>query len=191
MHDICSHKRRSSMKNTAIALVLLSSLPVFAAKVSKPKCEDVVQINDKFTPEYMAVVDGYNKSGKDVGEVDIGGIVTESESVKKECAKNTKISMTTVRKNIAKTLEKKEAKTPESMLSPTKAKCSEFLALDDRLQPVAAYWVAGHSKSGEVKNGEVDEVFLDQPVTTLVEECRSAPTASFYDKTKIWIKKRI
>ncbi len=176
------------MKKVAWSLVFLSSLCAYGAKVSHPQCQDVVDIQEKVTPEYLAVLDGYNKAGKEVNEVDLGGIVSESDKVKKECQSNKTAKVDTVRKNVAKNA----AKTPvdsKTVIAPTKAKCEDFLALEERVQPVAAYWVAGHSKSGQVKKGEVDEIFLERPVAALIEECKATPTASFYDKAKAWIKK--
>jgi len=46
-----------------------------------------VEINDKFTPE-IAVVDGYDKKGKETDDqVDVVGIVTESDKLKEDVLK--------------------------------------------------------------------------------------------------------
>jgi hypothetical protein len=186
------------MKPQIIIPILLMSLPVFAAKVSNPKCSELSGINEKFTPEYLAVVDGYNKAGKEVGsEVDVGGIVTESNNVKEQCDKQKTTKIAAVRKTVAKnsdaknTLQQDIDRKPKAVINPIKAKCEDFLALGEVYQPVAAYWVAGHSKSGKIKNGEVDEEYLEIPVVTLIEDCKAEPTASFYQKTKTWLKKHI
>ena len=134
------------------------------------------------------------------GRVNIAGLVTESGKVKDECAKDKTAKVKTIRKAMMKTaknsvpqntLQEDIDRKPTSTINPTKAKCSDFIALDEQYQPVAAYWVAGHSKAGKVNKGEIDEAYLEQPVATLIEDCRAAPTASFYDKTKTWFKKHI
>jgi hypothetical protein len=180
-------------KTILVSLIVLSSIPVWAAKINNPKCKDFVEISDKFTPEYLAVVDGYDKKGRETGDqVDVVGIVTESDKLKEECAKD----KTATLKNVRKNLKKIAATNPPAVanttrINPTKAKCSDFIALSEEYQPIAAFWVAGHSKSGKAKSGEVDEEYLEQPVATLIEDCKAAPTASFYEKTKIWLKKKI
>jgi acid stress chaperone HdeA len=186
------------MKFQIIVSILLLSLPAFAAKVNNPKCNELSGINEKYTPEYLAVVDGYNKAGKELGsEVDVGGIVTEANNVKEQCDKQKTAKIASVRKTVAKNTAPKNSlqedidRKSKSTINPKNAKCQDFIALGEAYQPVAAFWVAGHSKTGKIKNGEVDEEFLEQPVATLVEECKAEPTASFYQKTKTWLKKHI
>jgi hypothetical protein len=165
-------------------------VPAWAAKINNPKCDDIVTINDKFTPEYLAVVDGFSKSDKKQGEdVDVGGIVTESARVKQECQKQKTKVMKAVQKEVA---QSPTSPSTPSKINPVKANCEEFVALSEEAQPVAAYWVAGYDKSGKIsKNGEVDEEFLRRPVLTLIEECKAHPKASFYSKAKDWFKTHI
>jgi hypothetical protein len=182
-------------KQIMISLLILSSstLSAFAVQVKNPKCSEFAKVEDKYTPEYLAVVDGYNHAGKEVvDEVDMGGIITESSSVKDQCKAKKSAKVDTVRKEISKSNPKPESPmTKVASISPAKAKCQDFVNLGEEFQPIAAYWVAGHSKSGKIRNGEVDEEFLARPVMTLVEECKAEPTASFYDKTKRWMKRKI
>lgn len=181
-------------KLLVMAILVSVAMPAWAAKVKNPNCKEMETVSDQYTPEYMAVVDGYNKAGKAEGEdLDVAGIVTESTQVKEVCNKMKSKSIDSVRKNIAKSdLKNKPATTSKSQINPVKASCEDFLALDTEYQPVAAYWVAGHDKSGKaLKKGEVDEQFLAEPVLTLVEACKANPKASFYSQAKSWFGKRI
>ena len=182
------------------SIILFSSAPSWGAMVNNPNCQDLVEVNDKFTPEYMAVLDGYSRRKVMTNEqLDIAGLVTESGKVKDQCAKDKTAKIQDVRKKIetaktnapANTLQEDIDRKPKSTINPTKAKCSDFIALDEQYQPVAAYWVAGHTKAGKVSDGQIDEVYLEQPVTTLIEESKAQPTASFYQNTKTWFKKHI
>ena len=188
-------------KTIAVSFIVLTSLPVWSAKITNPKCKDFVKINEKFTPEYMAFIDGYGRRGAVPAElVDVEGIVTESVQVKEECAKDKAAKVQTVRKGLMKpakvgtaanSLQGDIDRKSKSTINLTKAKCTDFIALGEEYQPVAAFWVAGHSKTGKIINGEIEEEYLERPVATLIEECKAEPTASFYDKTKAWFKKHI
>ena len=85
------------MKDVILLLVLLISMPLLAAKVNDPTCRDLVRVKEEFLPKYFAAVDGYNRSGKEVDEVDVSGIVTESFIIKKECEKNKSSKLKDVR----------------------------------------------------------------------------------------------
>lgn len=185
-----------------VASITLSSMVVLAAKVSDPKCKDFVEVKEKFTPEYMAFVDGYDKRGKTPEDhIDVAGIVTESAKVKEECIKDKNAKLETVRKNVkevvTKTIPPKNTlqgdidRKSGANFNPIKANCTDFISLGEEYQPVAAFWVAGHTKSGKITNGEIDGEYLERPVATLVQECREQPTASFYDKAKVWFKNHI
>lgn len=170
-------------------MLLFVSSSAFAAKIKNAKCSDMAKISENVTPQYMAVIDGYDNAGKKIGEeIDMAGIVSESKKVTEQCAKNKAAKIETVKKDVKNT---SVASTTAAPLNPLNAKCKEFVALGEDVQPVAVFWVAGHNKSGKLKNGEVDEEFLAQPIATLVEECKAKPMASFYDKTKAWLKKHI
>lgn len=177
------------MKKMVVSALVLFTIPVFAAKMKDAKCSDVASLKDNVTPEYLAVIDGYDKSGKKVmEEVDMGGLVTESKMVNEQCAKDSSAKLANIRKDIK---SNQPITSTSSTLNPMKAKCKDFVALGEDVQPVAVFWVAGHDKSGKVKSGEIDEEFLERPVTTLVEDCKMNPKASFYDKAKAWFKKTL
>ena len=183
--------------NLMLLVAGLMATPAFAAQIKNPKCKDFVTVKDQYAPQYLAVVDGYDKAGKKVDEsIDMDGMVTQVDQVKQECAKNAKESLAAARKNVA-TMPKAATTAPPAKMSgttsinPAKAQCQEFIALGEQYQPVAAFWVAGHSKTGEAKKGHIDEEYLERPVATLVEDCQSHPTASFYDRAKMWMTKKI
>lgn len=177
------------MTKVGLLLLILISGSAFAAKIKNANCSDMAKVSESVTPQYMAVIDGYDKAGKKVSEeVDMAGIVSDSKKVKEQCAKNKSAKLDAVKKDVKSTAE---TPTVAATLNPLNAKCREFVALGEDVRPVAVFWVAGHDKSGKLKKGEVDEEFLAQPIATLVEDCKSQPTASFYDRTKAWLKKHI
>jgi hypothetical protein len=162
-----------------------------AEKINNAKCSDITsKTNQNVTPEYIAETEGYNAAGQKVSEeIDMGEFLDRSKQVNQQCAKdqNAKIDLSkkgSPEKSMSNNVGKKT-------LNPNKAKCKDFLELDEAVQPVAVYWLAGNNKSGKLKTGEMDEMFLEQPVVDLVEDCKSHPTASFYSRTKAWIKKHV
>lgn len=182
------------MKTVLVSLLVLMSCPAFAAKVKNAKCADVATLNETVTPEYLSVVDGYNKAGKEVAEeVDLGGFVSESKQVSERCAKDHKAKLSAVRDAIQKSPSTSaEASKPSvAKLNPTTARCSDFISLGEEIQPVAVFWVAGHEKAGKLRKGEVTEEFLERPIAELIDDCKSKPTASFYDRAKAWLKRKI
>lgn len=182
------------MKNWIyLPVIILASASVYAAKITNPKCQDLNTLQEKFTPEYLAVVDGYDKAGKKTSEeVDMDGIVTASDGVQKECAKSAAKNVSKVRADVAKATQNANvSEKPASKLNPLKATCQDFLSLDEQYQPVAVYWTAGYSKAGKARKGEVDEEYLERPVVALVEDCKLHPKESFYDRAKTWMSKHL
>lgn len=174
------------MKTILIPALVLLSLPTFAAKIKNANCSDVTSINENVQPQYLAVIDGYDKTGKKVSEeIDMSGIVADSKNINAQCAKDKTTKIDSLRSDL------KTNTASSTAINPTKAKCKDFVELGTEVQPVAVFWVAGHEGGGKLKKGEVDEEFLTQPIATLVEDCRTHPTASFYDRTKAWLKKRL
>ena len=177
------------MRVLLFPVLILASSSAFAAQIKNAKCSDMAKLNENITPQYMAVIDGYDKAGKKVSEeIDMAGIVSESKKVTEQCAKHKSSKIDNVKKDLKNSSAASATAAP---LNPLKAKCKDFVALGEDVQPVAVFWIAGHDKSGKLKDGEVDEEFLAQPIATLVEDCKAKPMASFYDKTKAWIKKHI
>jgi acid stress chaperone HdeA len=177
------------MKLFFVSTMVLFSIPAFAINLKDPKCSELTTMKESVTPEYLAVIDGYDKAGKKLGEeVDVEGIVTDAKQVNEKCAGNKSAKIHEVRQDIRKSQSATASKTT---LNPKTAKCQDFLAMSEEIQPVAAYWVAGQTKSGKARTGDIDEVFLERPVATLVEDCKAQPKASFYDRTKTWLKKTL
>jgi len=185
------------MKNIRTAALMIPSLAflplsALAANVKDAKCSDMAKINERVTPEYLAVVDGYDKAGRIVvEEIDVGDLVRESRQVNAQCARNGTQKIKVVRKDLKRNSTAAATAAKTQTLNPAKAKCEDFVALGEEVQPLAVYWVAGHAKAGKIKGGEVDEEFLERPIATLVQDCKAQPTASFYDKTKAWFKRSI
>jgi hypothetical protein len=175
----------------AMSLLILLSSSALAAKINEATCSDIATKTHKtVTPQYIAETEGFNAKGKEVfDEIDTSDIVSRANQVDAQCAKDLSAKVATVSKNQKNTLA---ANGKPTKINPLKSKCKEFVELDEEVQPLAVYWVAGHDKSGKLrKGGEFDEVFLEQPITELVQECKSHPSASFYAKTKNWVKKHI
>jgi acid stress chaperone HdeA len=177
------------MKSYLIPFLIAVSIPAFGAKMKDAKCSDIANLKEVFTPRYLAVIDGYDKAGKKVSEeVDMGDIVTESKKVNEVCGENKSTSIDAIKKDYKASATKNS---DTKALNPMNAKCEDFVALSEETQPVAIFWVAGHDKTGKIKNGEIDEEFLSRPIATLIEECKKQPKVSFYEKAKNWLKKRV
>ena len=179
------------MKLLITSLLILLSSSAMAAKINEATCSDIAsKTNKTVTPQYIAETEGFNAKGKEVfDEIDVNDIVSQAKQVDAQCAKDLSARVATVRKTPVKVVS---SNSKYMNINPMKSKCKDFVELDEEVQPVAVYWVAGHDKSGKLKkSGEFDEVFLEQPITDLVQECKSHPTASFYSKTKAWVKKHV
>ncbi len=184
------------MKSLIVLSSLLMALPLHAAKLTNSTCKDVKNLNDKAMPEYLAVVDGYDKAGKkDFEEIDMVGIMNDATKVKEACANGEDAKIKDIRKTTTATTTAATTASPSTTtpkhFNPKNSKCEDFVALNEMYQPVAAYWVLGNSKDSKVKKGDLDEVYLEQPVMTLVEECRKQPKASFFSKAKSWFHKHV
>jgi acid stress chaperone HdeA len=182
------------MKNLIIILIITFADPTWAAaKLKDPNCTDVTQISERLIPQYLALVDGYKRAGKEVGRVNLARIIRETENVVDQCNQNRVAKLSAVRRyiRVSNLPTTKWAPSSPAVISPTKARCHDFSALNENLQPVAIYWVVGYSRLGVTKNGEVDNLFFSQPIDTLVEECAAVPNASFYGRTRDWMKNRI
>ena len=62
--------------------------------------------------------------------------------------------------------------------------CREFLSLDEVTRPKVVYWAEGLNHKGNPEDAVVDIDATDRLVPVLVDQCRVAPQASFWDKLK-------
>ena len=62
--------------------------------------------------------------------------------------------------------------------------CGDFLLLDDALKPEIVYWAATRDPRGSLVNAVIDVDATDSIVPALVETCRAAPQASFWQTVK-------
>jgi hypothetical protein len=69
-------------------------------------------------------------------------------------------------------------------VNPKQITCEEFLALGTEVQPQVVYWLEGYSKAGKPEAAEIDVDALEQPVTMVVTDCRTAPKATLWEKVK-------
>jgi len=60
--------------------------------------------------------------------------------------------------------------------------CEEFLALDQDAQPKVIYYVEGYSEGGKGEAVLIEA--FEQPITTVVSECKKTPKASLMQKVK-------
>jgi acid stress chaperone HdeA len=70
-----------------------------------------------------------------------------------------------------------------------KMTCEDFIGLDETFQPKAIYWAAAYAKGGKPEAAVLDVDGIESVVPVVVEECRKAPKASFWEKVKAEIKK--
>ena len=70
--------------------------------------------------------------------------------------------------------------------------CEEFNALDESFKPTVIAWAAGY-RQGEKKPDvvAVDVRGVEQITPVVVDECRKAPTTSFWSKVEAELKKHL
>lgn len=69
-------------------------------------------------------------------------------------------------------------------VKPEELTCSEFLTLDEEVQPSVVYYL--HGKSGKVEAIAVDD--YETPVTYVVDECQNDKTGTVWGKVKQWFE---
>jgi len=70
-----------------------------------------------------------------------------------------------------------------------KMTCEEFLVLEDTFKPKVVYWAAAYGKGGKPEAAVLDVEGTEKVVPIIVEECKKAPKASFWQKVKAEVKK--
>jgi hypothetical protein len=135
-------------------LVALLSMSAHAVKIKDADCADLNSFNQSVVPEYLAVINGYNQSGKNaMEESDMEGISAETRSIVKQCSTNKQARIRDLR--TAPTTTKTSYANKENF-NPLKAKCSQFLSLPKEVQPIAVFWIAGREKPDALRNGQVN-----------------------------------
>ena len=62
--------------------------------------------------------------------------------------------------------------------------CAEFLAVDDQFQPKVIYWSSAQSKKGKPHGATVDIEGTEKVIPMVIDDCKKAPQASYWDKLK-------
>ena len=62
--------------------------------------------------------------------------------------------------------------------------CGDFLLVDDTVKPEMVYWAATRDPRGSLVNAVIDVDATDRIVPLLVERCREAPNAPFWQMVK-------
>ena len=62
--------------------------------------------------------------------------------------------------------------------------CGDFLLVDDPVKPEMVYWAATRDPRGSLVNAVIDVDATDRIVPLLVERCREAPNARFWQMVK-------
>jgi acid stress chaperone HdeA len=62
--------------------------------------------------------------------------------------------------------------------------CGDFLLVDDTVKPEMVYWAATRDPRGSPVNAVIDVDATDRIVPLLVERCREAPNAPFWQTVK-------
>jgi acid stress chaperone HdeA len=62
--------------------------------------------------------------------------------------------------------------------------CGDFLRVDDTVKPEMVYWAATRDPRGIPVNAVIDVDATDRIVPLLVERCREAPNAPFWQTVK-------
>jgi acid stress chaperone HdeA len=62
--------------------------------------------------------------------------------------------------------------------------CGDFLVVDDTVKPEMVYWAATRDPRGSFVNAVIDVDATDRIVPLVVERCREAPNAPFWQTVK-------
>ena len=62
--------------------------------------------------------------------------------------------------------------------------CGDFLLVDDPVKPEMVYWAATRDPRGSLVDAVIDVDATDRIVPRLVERCREAPNAPFWQTVK-------
>jgi acid stress chaperone HdeA len=62
--------------------------------------------------------------------------------------------------------------------------CEEFLVVEDQSKPKVVYWATAYAKGGKPEASIIDIEGTDKLTPIIVDECRKAPKASFWQKVK-------
>jgi acid stress chaperone HdeA len=71
----------------------------------------------------------------------------------------------------------------------SKMTCEDFVGLDEAFQPKAVYWAVAYGKHGEPDAEAVDVEGIETVIPFVVEDCKKAPTESFWKKVEAEWKK--
>ena len=171
---------RTVLLVTALALGAASCAMLHSSKTAKlPEmtCEEFLGLSEDVRPRAVAWLDGYSKGGKlkeqDIGEIDVDRQMAALVVV---CEQDPKQSF----------WDKIRGHLPggSRKVKPAKLTCQEFVALDQTVRPEVVYWAEGYNRAAKVQQGTVGEVDLERDVAVIVEECKQAPTESFWAKMK-------
>ena len=62
--------------------------------------------------------------------------------------------------------------------------CAEFLAVDDQFKPKVVYAATAYSKAGNPEGSVIDIDGTEKVIPMIIDECKKAPQASFWQKLK-------
>ena len=67
--------------------------------------------------------------------------------------------------------------------------CEDFLGIDDSIKPKMVYWAVAYGKGGKPQSAILDVEATEKVIPVLIDECKKAPKASFWQKMKAEFKK--
>ena len=70
-----------------------------------------------------------------------------------------------------------------------KMTCEDFLAMEDTIKPKVVYWAVAYAKGGKPEAAVIDVEGTEQITPALIEECKTVPKESFWQKVKAEVKK--
>ena len=67
--------------------------------------------------------------------------------------------------------------------------CEDFLGIEDSIKPKMVYWAVAYGKGGKPQSAILDVEATEKVIPVLIDECKQAPKASFWQKMKAEFKK--
>jgi acid stress chaperone HdeA len=70
-----------------------------------------------------------------------------------------------------------------------KMTCEDFLAIDETIKPKVVYYAVAYAKGGKPEAAVLDVEGTEKITPLVIEDCKKAPTESFWQKVKAELKK--
>jgi len=70
-----------------------------------------------------------------------------------------------------------------------KMSCEDFLGIEESFKPKVVYWAVAYGQGGKPESAGVNVAGIEKMIPVIVEGCKKAPKASFWEKVKAEVKR--